>query len=287
MNFWESILLGIVQGATEFLPVSSSGHLVLGHTLLGMQEPELLFDIILHVGTLLAVIAFYRRDVFGVITGMRDGVRSWLEHRSMEALFEPEGMRLSLMVVIASVPTALIGLGLEKIIDPDDGASLVTPALVCGLLIINGFILAANRGLMQRETKPKEGLFTIWNLGIAAAIGVGIAQGFAVMPGISRSGTTITMALLLGVSRPDAARFSFLLSIPAIVGAVVLKFDPSVFAGEQGGAIVLSYLAGAVTAGIVGYLCIVWLVALLKNARFHHFAWYCWAVGIIGVAYFG
>lgn len=286
MTWLEAIVLGIVQGATEFLPISSSGHLSLGHVLLGVKEPELLFDIVLHVGTLVAIVLFYRADVWGVLRDTQTGLREMRETGDWRAFFKGEGTRLALLVAVATVPTGLLGVMLGELIDPDDGASLVTPKIVCGLLVVNGFILFANRWLMDRDAEPREGLLRVWNLGIGTAILVGIAQGLAVVPGISRSGTTITAALLLGTTRANAARFSFLMSIPAILGAVVLKFDTSVFSGGHGAELVLTYLTGAILAGVVGYLCLRWLISLLKNARFHHFSWYCWIVGGIGLIYF-
>ena len=155
MNLLEAILLGVVQGATEFLPISSSGHLKLGQHLLGIQEPQLLFDIVLHVGTLLSVMLFYRADIMMILTGSLDGARGWLKERTASALFAPEGVRLATLVLLATIPTGVIGLVLGKLLDPDSGDSIITPKVVCGLLILNGFILLLNAYFMKREQESE------------------------------------------------------------------------------------------------------------------------------------
>lgn len=282
MGFWEALFLGILQGATEFLPVSSSGHLVLGQYFLNVHEPGILFDIILHLGTLLAVIFYYRADVYNLTVDSLKALKRLAETRSVSAALELPNARIALFIVLATIPTGVMGVLIGKLLDPDVGPSLVTPTVVFGLLILNGTILFSNRFVRDLPNQPPE---PTWNLTWKKAILLGMSQGFAVLPGISRSGTTITTALALGVSRPEAARFSFLLSIPAILGAVVLKFDPSVFSGEEGMTAVMIYTLGATAAGVVGYLCLKLLVALLKAARFYHFAWYSWAVGVVGLIY--
>lgn len=285
MTLLEAILLGAVQGATEFLPISSSGHLKLGQYLLGFQDPQLLFDIMLHVGTLISVIAFYRKEVWMVITGMIEGTRRGISARSSDEFFAPEGMRLATLVVLSTLPTGVIGVVLGKLIDPDDGASLITPAAVAGLLILNGFILITNAHFVKKEQARSEadertGKLALWSITPWVAIAIGVAQGMAVLPGLSRSGLTITIALALAVQRLHAARYSFLLSIPAILGALVLKFDTQILSQTEQ---LVTFLAGAVIAGGVGYACLILLTNILKRARFHHFAWYCWVVGIIGI----
>ena len=282
MTLLEAIILGAVQGATEFLPISSSGHLVLGNELMGLGEPNLLFDIVLHVGTLVAVMGYYRRDIWAVIRDLYLGITNGLKERSIDAFLAGEGARLAVLVVLASIPTGVLGLLLERVLDPEGGERLVTASVVCGILIVNGAMLFSNRWLMDREAEDRKGRWTLWGVTPLIALGIGLIQGIAVMPGVSRSGATITLALLLGVSRNEAARFSFLLSIPAILGALVLKLDPAIFAGA-GAQTAAPYLVGAAVAALVGLVCLVWLVKLLRDARFHHFAWYCWAVGITGL----
>lgn len=286
MTWFEAILLAVVQGITEFLPISSSGHLVLSSALLGIEEPELLFDIILHFGTLLAIVFFYRRDIWQIFADLLSGARAFVKTRRLADFFELEGARMAALVVVATIPTGLMGIGLGRLIDPDDGPSVFTAFVVCLVLLVNGAILRVNKSLTERDEDVKDGPLTVWNITLISAIAIGIAQGCAVIPGISRSGSTITIALALGATRVNAARFSFLLSIPAILGAVVLKFDASLFTGAGAFDLAGLYITGALLAAVVGFFALKWLVALLEKARFHHFAWYCWAVGIAGVIYF-
>ncbi|MGM0555490.1 MAG: undecaprenyl-diphosphate phosphatase [Myxococcota bacterium] len=281
MSTLEALLLGVIQGLTEFLPVSSSGHLMIGQHLLGMSEPQLLFDIILHVGTLLAVVAFYRADVLEVVRGMYRGITDGLSERSLDAATAPEGMRLSLLVLLTMLPTGVLGVFLDKLLDPDTGPRLITVQVVCVLLIVNGVILFANRFMRNKEPAENEGRFTLWNITPAMALMIGVVQGMAVAPGFSRSGFTITLALFLGVWRTDAARFSFLMSIPAILGALVFKFEPGVF--TSGAIQTIPLVVGALVSAAVGYLAILLLVNLLEKAQFFHFSWYCWALGITGL----
>lgn len=296
MNLFEAIILGVLQGATEFLPVSSSGHLVLGSHILGLKEPQLLFDITLHVGTLLSVMLFYRRDIFNILTGLARSLKQLILTRSLQDALEPEGTRLALLVLIATIPTGLLGLTLKDLLEPEAGARPITPMMVCGILILNGFILKSNAYFARREaseqgqdtpaTKTKRSWLELWRLTPLKAAFIGVMQGIALLPGISRSGMTITTALMLRVEREHAARYSFLLSIPAILGALVLKLDLSLFQSNQGDSLVLIYWAGALAAAIVGYGCLILLTHLLKKAQFHHFAWYCWFVGGAGLIYF-
>jgi undecaprenyl-diphosphatase len=284
MSLLESIILGVVQGLTEFLPISSSGHLVLGQYLLGLEEPRLLFDIILHVGTLVAVVAYYRRDVAHLLIGVRDGANALANGEPADAL-ESTGTRLLLLIAVASVPTALLGAAIDTWLNLDRSSNAAV-VFVCIALIVNGFVLLAGRFARDEagpgSETPTAGL-QLWGITPKIALIVGIAQGIAVLPGLSRSGLTITTALLLAVWRTEAARFSFLMSIPAILGALALKFEPGVF-GTEAGSGLLAVTAGATSAGIVGYMAILYLERTVADATFHRFSWYCWAVGITGLA---
>ncbi len=285
MSFFEALLLAVVQGATEFLPISSSGHLVLMQEFLGIDEPMLLFDIVLHVGTLLAVVFFYRDSIADIVRDTLTGLRAFSRTKLLADFFAGEGTRVATFVFLASIPTGFIGVALESLLDPVDGERIITAPVVFGILILNGFILISHRWLRERDVQREDG-FTVWNLTLGAALLIGIAQGIAVVPGISRSGTTITAALMLGAARTKSARFSFLLSIPAILGALVLKFDPAVFAGSGGPSMAVFGIA-ALLAAVVGYVCLRLLVLLLEKAQFHHFAWYCWFVGAAGLIAYG
>lgn len=274
MTLVEAALLGLVQAVTEFLPVSSSGHLRLAHGMLGWEsEHDLLFDLLLHVGTLVAVGLVYGRDLAGFVADAWRGLRS---EGSLRARFAAsEGLRMLTFVVLATIPTGVIGLLLRPLLS---GTSLPVAA-VGALLLLNGGWLVLSRVAASHEERP-EGPSTglrVAGLGVGAVLLIGVAQGIAVLPGISRSGATIVAALLLGARREQAARFSFLLSIPAILGAVVLELDPTTLAASS---VSLSAgLVGMVVAAAGGWVALRLLLRLLQEARFWHFAFYCWAVG--------
>jgi len=284
MDLIDAIVLGVLQGATEFLPISSSGHLVLGQYLLGLEEPELLFDIVLHVGTLLAIIGFYRRDLVTLYEGVRDGVGNFLASRSIREALEPEGARLAVLIGLACIPTGILGVLVDEFLPVERGTTGAV-LFVCGALLINGLVLFAGRLVRDRDLDDRDGPLTLWNVSVAVALALGTAQGLAVIPGFSRSGMTVISALFLGVWRDQAARFSFLISVPAILGALALRFDPSIFSGPAVGSHLARYGVGALAAGLSGFAAIYWLVRLIERAQFHHFSWYCWAIGGTGLGF--
>jgi undecaprenyl-diphosphatase len=281
MNLLQALLLGALQGATEFLPISSSGHLKIGGALLGLQEPDLLFDIILHVGSLAAVCAVYWRDLANILQGLWRGLDALRLGGGLQAAFEPEGSRLAALVLLTTIPTAVVGLALEDLITD------ASVGMVGGLLLLNSLILLSSRLALRRahDAAPRRThLLSLWGLTPWTALLIGVAQGVAAFPGISRSGMTITACLLLAVPREHAARFSFLLSIPAILGALVLKLDPTLWQQADPDRL-LRYGLGALTAAAVGYLSLRLLLRLLRQAHFHHFAWYCAAAGLLAIAW--
>jgi undecaprenyl-diphosphatase len=277
MDWIHAILLGLVQGLTEFLPVSSSGHLRLGHAMFGNGEPELFFDIVLHVGTLLAVLGFYGRDIVNLLTDI------WwsLRNQSMGRAFASSiGLRTAVFIVVASMPTAVIGLLLKETME----GPLITTDIVGGLLLLNGVMLFASRwaggsaesGTLTEEQKAQELAHALSSMSLRNAFIVGLAQGVAVLPGISRSGSTIVTALLLGIPRTYAARLSFLLSVPAILGALALSARHGVpIASDE----LPMAIAGAGVAGLTGLGALFAVILVLRQARLHHFAWYCWLLG--------
>ena len=210
MNHMETIFLGIVQGLTEFLPVSSSGHLVIFEKLLGLKEPEILLDVSLHLGTLIAVCIYFRTDLVHMVAELW----SFVSPGSKKNNGARPNARLAMMVVLGSVPTAIIGLAFKDPLEKAFG-SLFTVGI---MLLITGTIVGITRLIPKSHNKAMR-------VGPLVALAVGTAQGLAIMPGISRSGSTIVCALLLGLNRELAGRFSFLLAIPAIVGAVILQMD--------------------------------------------------------------
>ena len=284
MTLFDAIVLGVVQGVTEFLPISSDGHLRLAHDLLGVSgEGSLLFDLMLHLGTLVAVFLFYRQEIAVILRDLVPAM-SELPSRGWEAVNDREGARLALVTVVATVPTGIIGLLLKKVVSSE----LIPMWGVSAFLIVNGFVLWSSLYAKERSPQPAAGagLAAIDYRGVtlARAALIGVAQGIAVLPGISRSCLTIVSSLWLGVRREDAARVSFLMSIPAIVGAVVVEFDPSELASQGG--ITGPVLAGVAVALVVGLGAIHLLTRVLRAAQFHRFAWYCWALGGLSLAFY-
>ena len=257
MTVIETLFLGLIQGLTEFLPVSSSGHLVIFQNILGFKEPELLLDSSLHMGTLLAVCIYFRSDIKEIISDL------WQRD------FKAEGTTLAVWVVIASVPTALIGLFLQTQIEKIF-ASVQT---VGAMLIATGFIVA-----LPRLSRSRDAYKQMWLL---TALAIGTAQGLAIIPGISRSGATIACGLLCGLEREHAARFSFLLSIPAIVGALALQMNIADVA-RVGFA---SLVVGFGTSALVGLMALKLLMGIVKKGHLSYFAPYCWAGGLVVVIF--
>jgi len=254
-------LLGLVQGLTEFLPVSSSGHLVLAGQIIGLPSTGLIFELLLHLATLAAVIYYYRTDVVGLTVA----VPRALSAPRLGYDQDPE-VRLGILVIIASVPTAVIGLFFK---DHFERLAQQTEAVGVALLVTAILLLATH------WIRPKEREINAW-----MAMAIGIAQGLAITPGISRSGATIALALLLGISTLNAARFSFLISIPAITGAAVLKLKDGF-----GDLNLTAALVGFIVALVSGYLALRWLVALVQARRFAAFAPYCALVGIMAMVF--
>lgn len=274
MRILDALWLGLIQALTEFLPVSSSGHLRLAHAWLGAEAPDdLLFDLLLHLGTLAAVVVIYRERLLELTRSGLAGLGPLL-HGPRAALAAHEGLRMALLLIIATVPTGIIGVLLKSSMEGD---FFGVPA-VSTLLLLNGGVLWASR---RESGRPgSDSPMAVAGIGPREALIIGIAQGIAVLPGISRSGMTIVTALTLGADRMRAAQFSFLLSIPAILGAVVLKLGDGPLA-LHGAA--TSYLIGTLTAAIGGAFALLLLLRMLREAQLHRFAWYCWALGAAGL----
>ncbi len=265
MSLWQSILLGLLQGATEFLPVSSSGHLTLFGAFLGVSEdePYRFFVVMTHFGTLLAILIYYRRDLWEMIAAFFRSLPRGL--RPAEADREP--LRLVGIIALGTVPAVLVGLLLDEFLERQFKRPL--PAAI--FLAVTGFILLTTRWTGERA-KTSVG----WRSGLL----VGLAQALAILPGISRSGSTIAMGLAAGIERQAAARFAFLLAVPALVGAALfdtLKIE-SLAAVDWP-----VVIAGTLTAFVSGYLALVWLLKLLARQSFWRFAWYCWGASLLGI----
>jgi undecaprenyl-diphosphatase len=270
MSWTLALLLGLLQGLTEFLPVSSSGHLVLAQNLAerlsGRRLASLLaFDLLVHVGTLLAVVVYFRQD-------LRRLLGSAL---TPDRLDPHNGRRELLLLATALVPTAIVGLALRNLVED----LLQQPALVAGFIGVTGLALLSTRALAPVAGTAAATLTPSW----LQTLGIGLAQGIAVVPGLSRSGLTIAAGLALGMAPRAAFRWSFLISIPAIAGASALELtrEPAALAGLGWPA-----LAAALVAAGVALAALALLARLLDRARFHHFAWYCFTVAIAGVWFF-
>ena len=273
MRFIEAILLGILQGLTEFLPVSSSGHLVLAQQFLGLKEPLVFFDVMLHVGTLAAVLVVYR-DAIGrlAIGGFSALGNSQLWRHPSTAFNTSPELKFIYLILIGSIPTGVIAVVFKTQLE----SFFEEARLVSVMLILTGAILQLPR-LRREETGNSSD--EIRNLKTWHAPLIGIAQGCAITPGISRSGTTISLALFLGVPAKTAAEYSFLLSIPAILGAVALKVR------EVGDTAIPLYIVGSgmLASFIVGYIALRFLLVVLNRGKFSLFSYYCIALGIVSL----
>jgi len=266
INIIQALILGMVQGLTEFLPISSSAHLVIVPELLGV-ESSLAFDTLLHVGTLIAVISYFRSDLIAMIKAFFSSLADIPRGRFKEEIRNDQFKRLAWLILVGTIPAGLMGILLKDFFE-----SLFSSVSAVGFfLLITGFILWGVERMPRGEKKTKEISFT-------NSLIVGIAQGCAIAPGISRSGATIATSLYLGFDREMAARFSFLLSIPAILGAALIQLkDLTAGFDISTGA----FVGGLISAMIFSYLAIKFLMGYIKKHSLVIFAYYCWTVGII------
>ena len=264
LTLWQALLLGILQGATEFLPVSSSGHLVILPHLLDWPDPGLVLDTVLHLGTMVAVVFYFWRELWSLALAAAESLRE----RSLD---DPQA-RIAWGLLLATIPTAFIGWLLEERIEE----LFQAPQAAGGFLLVTALLLllAEYRGRQQRDLET---------LSWRDALLIGLAQTLAIAPGLSRSGTTIAAGLLLGYRRAEATRFSFLLSVPIILGSglyQLLKLTGDAGAAtSSSGAMLVGFLAAAVT----GYLAIAGFLALVRRQSLWPFAAYCAALGLLVV----
>ncbi len=270
MELIEAVILGTVQGLTEFLPVSSSGHLVMFQHLFGLKEPELVFDIAVHVGTLMAVVVYFKKELLGIIGAvLKMAGRMAKKEATWKDAWEDQKTKMALLIVLGSVPTGLIGVGFHQIAD----RIFSSVRLVGVMLLMTGTFLWLTRRL--KNSGHGMGRFS----GKKALV-VGCAQGLAILPGISRSGATIAAGMFLGLNRELAARFAFLLSIPAICGAALLAVNDLAGGNESS----LSLIAvGVLSAAVVGYLSLKILVFIVNKGRLYLFSPYCWVIGLLAL----
>lgn len=265
MTLVEAVVLGLVQGLTEFLPISSSGHLVIVPDLLGWPAPSLPFVVLLHAATFLAVVVYFRQEIVSIVSSLARG---------------GPGRRMAVLLTIGTIPAALAGALFEERVSEIFGS----PRIAAALLIGTGLLLVVAETFSRRSRKPgeevKSGVADLAEaLSLRKALFIGIAQTASILPGFSRSGWTISAGLGAGLSRPAAARFSFLLSIPILFGAFIFELrDITRLEIESAAA-----AAGMLAAFVSGYLAIAGLIAYLQRRGLYPFAVYCLAAGTLGV----
>jgi undecaprenyl-diphosphatase len=263
-EIFKAVVLGLVQGLTEFIPISSSAHLVIVPWLFGWEKPSLLFDTVLHWGTLLSILFVFWRDFWAIAVAS-------LRSIGQRSLADPNA-RLGWFIVIGTIPAAGLGLLFEDFFEE----LFHSPAAASGFLVVTGLLLIGSEQLVLRRRQVRD----LKQITLLDSIVVGLAQALALAPGISRSGSTIAAGLARGIRRDDAARFSFFLGTPAFFGAGLLQVVKAV--GEGGGALTAQLpelLIGLVVSAVAGYAAIRFLLAYLRTRTLYPFAFYCLVVG--------
>lgn len=267
MDVIQAIIIGIVQGLTEFLPISSSAHLIFVQRLLGV-ESSLAFDTFLHFGTLIAVIWFFRVDIYKMLKAWWLSLGDILQHRFKEGFYSNPYKRLAWYVILATIPVGIIGICFESEVESLFGGALFVPAF---FLFVTGTILYISQ-------RMNSGKIDFANITKREALFMGLGQACAILPGLSRSGTTIAAGLVIGLDKEFAAKFSFILSIPAILGATFVQIkDIGAVMDVNLVAILLGFLASIVA----GYIAIKWVLELIEKRSLDIFAFYCWIMGIV------
>lgn len=290
MSFIEAIIMGLIQGLTEFLPVSSSGHLAIFKNIFHIStDTGLLYDVMLHIATLVAICVVYWKDVKELFINGCCMVGLWItngviwvsnlfrkkeDKKSYKSVLTTPYRRFVLMILISTVPTGILGVLLEKVIGS-----------ASELLILPGICLIFTAILLFIADHAKIGDKTEETASYKNSLVIGLAQGVATLPGLSRSGTTITACLLSGFSKEFAVKYSFIMSIPAILGAMVLEAKDFTLADFAGG-MIWNYVAGMIVAGVVGYVCIKTMLVVVKKNKFTIFSVYCLIAGIISVVFY-
>ena len=259
----QAIILGIIQGITEWLPISSSGHLVIFKHLFGLQT-DVFLDVMLHYGSLLVIIIVFYKDILKIILSIF--TKRFRRYR-----------KLFYFMIIGSVPIAILGYSFHDIFE-----SLFSDIFIVAIaLLITGLLLFLTRFKTQQITKNiKSKQLQRSKNNTLKSLTIGIIQAVAIIPGISRSGSTISTSILLGIGRKESARFSFLLAIPALLGAVLYEThtSPNLVFNQS---YLLPLLIGTIVSVIVGYISLKWLLKVINKGKLYKFAYYCWIVGII------
>ncbi len=266
MKLLEIIILAIIQGVTEFLPISSSGHLSLFQNIFERMKQTSAdhapLDILLHFGTFIATALFFRREIFQLIKGL------FFKPAESHSLLQGHERKILLLIIIATIPTGLMGLTLEPYFE----LMIDNTLFVSIMLLITALVL-----LTAKFSSPRR---AAWNFGMFIALAIGFAQGLAIIPGLSRSGLTIVTALLLGMDRESAFKFSFLISLPAILGATLLKIKDLNFYDAN---LMQGYIIGMMLTAVIGYVSLIVLSKMVLTKKLHLFSYYCLAIGALGI----
>ena len=276
-NLWDSMILGIIQGLTEFLPISSSGHLLLAQHYLGIKDPSIFYTLILHLATLLATWIVFRKEVFRILQAFCRiplFLKKWTRNHQT-AIDEDDEAWTCILILVATFTTGIIGVVFEKQLD----ATFEWMWLESAGFFITGFALYSTKDLLLEDPTNHQQVGKKANqVTIANSFWIGLAQAVAILPSISRSGSTICTALWLRINRKFAGEFSFLISMPAIAGALILKASHG-FSVEHDA--LVSYGVGFVFSFIFGYFSLIYLLQWIRRGKLHYFAYYCWAMGLL------
>ena len=267
MDILHAVIIGIIQGLTEFLPVSSSAHLVFVQRLLGV-ESSIAFDVFLHLGTLIAVLWFFRTDVYKMLRAWWLSIGDLLQGRFRQGFADDPYKRLAWYVILATVPVGIVGVLFEDAVD----------SMFAGALYVPAFFLFVTGTILYLSQRMASGNINFENISKKEALWMGLGQACAILPGLSRSGTTIAAGLTIGLDKEFAAKFSFILSIPTILGAFVVQLK------DIGSALNVNFLPvflGFIVSIIAGYFAIKWMLDLIQNRSLDVFSYYCWIISII------
>ena len=273
MGYFEAVVLGLLQGLAEFLPISSSGHLALAQSLFGVEADKvLLFAVLLHLGTLIAVFVVYWTDSWELIVELCVTIKDLCTGKGLR-LEERPVRKLGVMIIVATIPTAVIGLLFN---DFFEGLYSSMVAVGIGFLITGVLMfLAEKMGSANRDIRK---------MNCRNALFIGVLQGIAIYPGISRSGSTLVGGLTTGLKREFAVKFAFLISIPSILGSVVLE-APKALEGDLDTALLGPILAGMLVAAVSGYFAIKTMIRIVSNKKLSYFSYYVWILGLCTIGY--
>jgi undecaprenyl-diphosphatase len=268
LGWLESVVLGILQGLTEFLPISSSGHLVLGENLLKVKLGDISFEVFLHFGTLLSVVIVFRKTIWGMIQAVME--KAGVSLSKYDPTSTSENWNLFLLILLGSVPAGILGILLKKYVE----TSFSSLHFVSIMLLITGSLLFLTKFVKKAQGRIK----------FSDAFLIGIAQAIAMLPGISRSGLTISTGIFRGIKSDKAAEFSFLLSLPAVLGATILKLK-DMLSQSHPSFNLWFYLIGTVFAFLSGYLAIKFLLNVIRKGKFEFFGYYCLLIGLLSLIF--